>query len=94
MVGLFESLLEGHYIYCIACPGVYACELVGVTEWLILWYALTLSAVATEDEALSGSQENHWQVDSQCQLEEILQQVLNPCMGFQGPPVSGGEDAN
>ena len=32
MVGLFESLLEGHHIYCVACPGVHAHQLVGIME--------------------------------------------------------------
>ena len=94
MVDLFKSLLEGDYVYCVACPGVHTCQLAGITEWLIPGHSLTLSVVTTENEALSRAQDNHWQIDSQCRLEEIFQQVLNPCMGFEVRPVSGGEDTN
>ena len=32
VVGLFESLLEGHYVCGVVGPGVYAHQLVGMTE--------------------------------------------------------------
>ena len=36
----------------------------------------------TEDEALSWAQKSHRHVDSQCSLEKVFQQVLDPHMGF------------
>ena len=56
---LLESSLEGHYIYGVASPGVDARRLVGIMESLIPRHVLILSAVTTENEALSWTQKSH-----------------------------------
>ena len=74
MVGLLESMLEGHHIYHVAGPGVDAHQLVGVPKWFVPGHTLLQGAVATKDEALSQTQNllSHWQIDSQCWLEKIF----------------------
>ena len=94
MAGLLESLLEGYYFYHVAGPRVYAWQLVGISEWFVPRHALTLGAVTAEDKAFSGTQQNHWQIDSQYWLEKVFQQVLDPGMGLEGPSIPGGEDTD